>query len=263
MILKTLAETEMGEQILIQGLVDTGAEVNLVRRGLFAFESEVQAEKPVRLHAVIGETLAGGAKCMTPQLQFSVTEDGAGVPQMQHLKDVFYVADIKCDIILGYPFLNNNKLGVVPHYSSLLLNHKGKWKWLQGIPSSARRRKNDEDNEKPITRPTSPRGRSWRSFDYALKRQWVDYVVDASGGEQPEVDAFASPHNKIFEDFWCEENDAFSKNWGGGKLLWMNPPYNIMAAVLDTISKEKARCILIVPVWKGRAWRETDVILSL
>ena len=78
--------------------------------------------------------------------------------------------------------------------------------------------------------------------------------MDAFGGEQPEVDAFAPPHNKRFEDFWCEENDDFTKNWGGGKLLWMNPPYNIMDAVLDEISKEKARCILIVPVSKRRTW---------
>ena len=86
--------------------------------------------------------------------------------------------------------------------------------------------------------------------DYALTHALVQEVLTVlAHGEQPARDCFASARNARFAAYWDKGDDAFSKPWGGGELLWMNPPFSMISRVLDKISAENANVVLIAPQW--------------
>ena len=51
-------------------LVDTGAQVNLIREGLVPYTCTTLADKPVRLMAANNRPLPSGNRCTEPQLSF-------------------------------------------------------------------------------------------------------------------------------------------------------------------------------------------------
>ena len=102
--------------------MDTGAQVNLVRDGLFPMQD---VRKRLRFPSADGPAMQGGDKVQTlaltlrpPKAQGSLhAEDPDG---SFTLKDRFWNADIRADIILSYPSLLRHNLGVLPHRGSLV-----------------------------------------------------------------------------------------------------------------------------------------------
>ena len=58
------------EELVVDVLVDTGAQVSLVRRGLFKEESLQPSRRPVRLKVVNGEIMSGGTHEATISMEF-------------------------------------------------------------------------------------------------------------------------------------------------------------------------------------------------
>ena len=55
---------------MVDGLVDTGAQVSLVWRGLFKEESLQPSHRPVRLKVANGEIMGGGTHEATISMEF-------------------------------------------------------------------------------------------------------------------------------------------------------------------------------------------------
>ena len=81
-------------------LVDTGAQANLVRTGLFPYHEWGPASRPIRLTTVTAGSMAGGTLSGKIHMNF-LTRDQSSVEREAE----FYEADIHCDAILGFPFL--------------------------------------------------------------------------------------------------------------------------------------------------------------
>ena len=80
---------------------------------------------------------------------------------------------------------------------------------------------------------------------------------------QPEIDWFASPHNKqlpVFVSRFFEnsalETDAFEQDWGE-KKGFMFPPFILLSRVLRKIVKDGAQTLLIHPLWPSQLWWPT------
>ena len=58
------------EELVVDVLVDTGAQVSLVRRGLFKEESLQPSRRPVRLKVANGEIMGGGTHEATISMEF-------------------------------------------------------------------------------------------------------------------------------------------------------------------------------------------------
>ena len=82
-----------------------------------------------------------------------------------------------------------------------------------------------------------------------LKRDIIEWA-----GQTPEVDVFAQKENAQFPEYWTPQDDAFSKDWGDGRFLWMNPPFSKLHQVVQKIIMDQARGIIVVPVWKQQQW---------
>ena len=96
-------KTTDGESKMVKVLVDTGAQVNLVRAGLFQSFGE-PARRPVCLQAVGGDIVAGGDKTLRLQLHLNANDCGSLKTYPVVLTDDFYVANINCDMIISFPF---------------------------------------------------------------------------------------------------------------------------------------------------------------
>ena len=84
------------EELVVDVLVDTGAQVSLVRRGLFKEESLQPSSRPVRLKVANGEILGGGTHEATITMEFWEHErlNPPDLAKRSTLSGNFYLADI-------------------------------------------------------------------------------------------------------------------------------------------------------------------------
>ena len=79
-------------------------------------------------------------------------------------------------------------------------------------------------------------------------------------GTKPEIDLFASRLNKELPSYVSYKPDptatavnAFTLSWAC-KVVYCFPPFCVIPRVLQKISKDKARGILVVPDWPSQPW---------
>ena len=107
------------EKVLAKALVDTGAQVNLVRKGLVPGGYLQRSKNPVRLVAANSDVIAGGDRSVTLQVGLRGESVKSGQLTPLYLPGEFYEAEIDLDMILSYPWLREHALGVFPHLGSL------------------------------------------------------------------------------------------------------------------------------------------------
>jgi hypothetical protein len=67
-----------------------------------------------------GQRLAGGTRIIETTLGFTQEKNGMRQKEKWYCNAEFYEADIKVDAILSYPWLVQNKIGVLPHRRALI-----------------------------------------------------------------------------------------------------------------------------------------------
>ena len=93
------------EPLNVKVLVDTGAEVCLVRRGLVRSEDLAPAKKPRTLVAANGQRLPGGDLELQAELQFDAIEWDTKKSISLTAPTSFYEAETAEDIIVSYRWL--------------------------------------------------------------------------------------------------------------------------------------------------------------
>ena len=121
------------DEFVVDVLVDTGAQVSLVRRGLFKEESLQPSRGPVRLKVANEEIMGGGTHEATISMEFWEHEPLNCPDQANRstLSGNFYVADITdWDMIMGYDFMVANAIGALPHRATLVWEDDECLTWL-------------------------------------------------------------------------------------------------------------------------------------
>ena len=112
-------------------LVDTGAQVSLVKAGLLPPECLTDSRKPVRLKVANGQYMVGGTKEAAIGLQF-VNHRELSRPDLGKeilLQGRFYEAEMDWDMIVGYDFMETDS-GVLPAQASMTLYQDNQLSWL-------------------------------------------------------------------------------------------------------------------------------------
>ena len=253
MSLRLQVTTDEGESQKLIVLIDTGAQVNLVKKGLFS--NCKPADRPVLLRTVGGDVLPGGDRTQRLSLHFVARDYGHNVPYKHVVHDDFYVADMDdCDIILGFPFLCGRQMSPILHQKKLLWERERHWTWLTGDELHIRTIVQKETKGLQAADEQRPKPSRWVSHDYAVRKDLVEEIVKKFGGNVPTVDAFASKENRRFQKFWDTQINAFRQDWGRERLLWMNPPFETLEEVVNKIIADKALAIIVVPEWPRRRW---------
>ena len=122
-----------GGQFAVKVLVDTGAEVNLVRRGLLPTENLRNMVRPLTLTAANAGHLAGGDKCTHGLLHLRGMIVDTGRPQGLKCPIQLIEADITVDLILSYGWLAQHNFLVNPRRHGIChQDHQG-MVWIEGI----------------------------------------------------------------------------------------------------------------------------------
>ena len=114
-------------------LVDTGAQVSLLRNGLFPDTCLKSTDRPVSLKVANGRIMGGGAREAELGLEFSKHDRLDRPDQAKHLMvhGKFYEADLSdWGIIMRYDFMVSNSAGALPHRATLIREANDRLSWL-------------------------------------------------------------------------------------------------------------------------------------
>jgi len=115
MMLEVEAYLPNGDPLVVKCLVDTGAEANLIKKGLVPQHMTHAARKKLDLIAVNGQRLEGGTRTANLELAFNMQRGGKNIKEKALFNVMFWEAQIDCDCILAFPWFAENKIGIYPH----------------------------------------------------------------------------------------------------------------------------------------------------
>ena len=113
-------------------LIDTGAQVSLVKAGLLPPEGLTASRRPVRLKVANGQYMVGGTKEAEIGLQFvnhrALSRPNFGKEILP--KGNFYEAQMDCDMIVRCDFMMETDSGVCPAQAFMKLYKDNQISWL-------------------------------------------------------------------------------------------------------------------------------------
>ena len=164
LVLEVLVCSPGGENRKLRAIIDTGSQINTVRKGLFAQCDFTAAKNPVQLFSVSGQSVEGGKIEIGLRLTFAC-ETGRRL-QPFRLLGTFLEADDKADIILGYPWMKENLLVVMPELDCLARRSKN----FDFLPIRSCPNFDDPQAEEINTRRSE-----WAGLTPPTKRTWKKY----------------------------------------------------------------------------------------
>ena len=145
LVLRVPVELSNGEISEWKILVDTGAQANLVRKGLVPDHLMFSATEPLSFRTANGQRLEGGERVTETSLGFRQVVEGHPLDEFLWKKAIFYEADIQVDAILSFPWLRMKKIGVFPHLRALAVAEPH-FVLLLGLPSLKKKMVNQVEN---------------------------------------------------------------------------------------------------------------------
>ena len=209
-------------------LVDTGAQVSLVKAGLLPPECLTDSRKPVRLKVANGQYMVGGTKEAAIGLQF-VNHLELSRPDLGKeilLQGRFYEAEMDWDMIVGYDFMMQTDSGVLPAQASMTLYQDDQLSWRSSPEHHVECQWiHPERNQLEVaalgTEPTGPANQ-----EYGVMPEVASRVVADLGASDLALDAFSSEtsaHLRVCEKYWSTQDSACKKHWGPHQGLMWNP----------------------------------------
>ena len=235
-------------------LVDTGAQVSLVKAGLLPPECLTDSRKPVRLKVANGQYMVGGTKEAAIGLQFvnhrELSRPDLGKEILLHGR--FYEAEMDWDMIVGYDFMMETDSGVLRAQASMTLYQDDELSWLSSPEHHVECQWiHPERNQLEVaaldTEPTGPANQ-----EYGVMPQVANRVVADMGASDLALDAFSSgtsAHLRVCEKYWSAQDSAWKKHWGPHQgLMWIHCPRWDIPRAIAKIRKDRPKAVLVVPM---------------
>ena len=235
-------------------LVDTGAQVSLVKAGLLPPECLTDSRKPVRLKVANGQYMVGGTKEAAIGLQFvnhrELSRPDLGKEILLHGR--FYEAEMDWDMIVGYDFMMETDSGVLPAQASMTLYQDDQLSWLSSPEHHVECQWiHPERNQLEVaaldTEPTGPANQ-----EYGVRPEVANRVVADLGASDLALDAFSSgtsAHLRVCEKYWSAQDSAWKKHWGPHQgLMWIHCPRWDIPRAIAKIRKDRSKAVLVVPM---------------
>ena len=190
-------------------LVDTGAQVSLVKAGLLPLECLTDSRRPVRLKVANGQYMVGGTRDAAIGLQF-VNHLELSRPDLGKeilLQGRFYQAQMDWDMIVGYDFMMETDSGVLPAQASMTLYQDDQLSWLSSPEHHVECQWiHPERNQLKVaalgTEPAGPANQ-----EYGVMPEVASRVVADLGASNLALDAFSSgtsAHLRVCQREWAQ-----------------------------------------------------------
>ena len=222
-------------------LLDSGAHVDVICRGLLHPSLLCTTSQPVRLKVANGTCIFGGSEqanlslhfwpSHSPQVDFSTTS--------AEFSDLFYQANILgYNLPVAYPFMVNSSMGALPHCRCLVIESEDVFLYL--IPRSQL----DLPAIKTIP-PCMPqdvlpdRPTRWVTSSYTIYLQHLQTWLQHVGYPTPTVDALPSAGNHQFSRYWTKMDGAWQQKWSNPWSEWLEQ-------VVQKFISDKAQQMLLL-----------------
>ena len=247
------------EELVVDVLVDTGAQVSLVRRGLFKEESLQPSRRPVRLKVANGEIMVGGTHEATISMEFWEHQrlNRPNLAKRSTLSGNFYVADITdWDMIMEYDFMVGNAIGALPHRAKLVREDNECLTWLSTDYACGLSQWNAEEEDRIVqaVQAVCAKSRGDRGVQltkYGMAPQVYARMIQTLGAEAPETDVFASgdaPLLRKCRRHWHRGDSAWHRHSGlkeWGPMYWHRSLENTRCTV-EKIVADRAKGTLVI-----------------
>ena len=250
-------------------LVDTGAQVSLVKAGLLPPECLTDSMKPVRLKVANGQYMVGGTREAAIGLQF-VNHRELSRPDLGKeilLQGRFYEAEMDWDMIVRYDFMMETDSGVLPAQASMTLYQDDQLSWLSSPEYHVECQWiHPERNQLEVaalgTEPAGPGNQ-----EYGVMPEVASRVVADLGASDLALDAFSSgtsAHLRVCEKYWSAQDSAWKKHWGPHQgLMWIHCPRWDIPRAVAKIRKDRSKAVLVVPMGCTEEESTRDWVVSL
>ena len=207
----------------VSALVDTGSEVNLIRKGLLD-PSQTRACGPeVRFCAVNKQSLGKEHRQVSCEIAIcGVTQDTCVAREVVCPVKAFD-APIDVDMILSYEWLARQNAQVYPRRHGVAFEAEGYSVWVPGIPVGAPARARGAKVCRVRRGRRSPVSEAPDPDDYGMRDE-VFAECTRRLGLQPTRDCFATKNTAKCEKFFGPEQDGLAQEWDPREVLWVNPP---------------------------------------
>ena len=247
------------EELVVDVWMDTGAQVSLVRRGLFKEESLQPSRRPVCLKVANGEIMGGGTHEATISMEFWEHErlNRPDLAKRSTLSGYFYLADsTDWDMIMGYDFMVGNAIGALPHRATLVREDNECLTWLSTdyACGSSKWIAEEEDRIVQAVQAVGAKSRGDRGVqltEYGMAPQVYARMIQTLGAEAPETDVFASREAPLLTKcrrHWHRGDSAWHRHWGlkeWGPMYWHGSLENTRRTV-EKIVADRGKGILVI-----------------
>ena len=262
-------QLHLKDRALCDVLVDTGAQVSLVKAGLLPPECLTDSPRPVRLKVANGQYMVGGTREAAIGLQL-VNHRELSRPDLGKeilLQGRFYEAQMDWDMIVGYDFMMETDSGVLPAQASMSLYQDNQLSWLSSPEHHVECQWiNLERNQLGVaalgTEPAGPADQ-----EYGVMPEVASRVIADLGASDLALDAFSSgtsAHLRVCENYWSAQDSAWKKHWGPHQgFMWIHCPRWDIPRAVAKIRKDRSKAVLVVPMGCTEEESTRDWVASL
>ena len=246
-----------GSRVEVSALVDTGAEVNLVRQKSLAPRYFRESDKPKRFLTADQGVMQGGRDEVVCDFVLWGTNMFTGRTTKVVCPGNFYDANINVDIILSYAWLRQMNIDIRCRRHGLIVNHSLGPIWVAGVDCDLSNGCSTVNvnlvTENPLITDEAEFD-ACKKVDYTVR--WpVVYEILQGLQIEPQRDCFATEGNHRFSKYWTKEEDAMSHEWLEGEILWVNPPWRLWPEVAQKLLSSKCEAVCVLPAW-SKPWMQ-------
>ena len=250
-------------------LVDTGAQVSLVKAGLLPPECLTASRRSIRLKVANGQYMVGGTKEAQITLQF-VNHRQLSRPDLGKeilLKGKFYEAQMDWDMIVAYNFMMETDSGVLPAQASMTLYQDDQILWLSSPQHHVECQWiHPEHHQLEVAAlGTEPVGLTYQ--EYGVKPEVANRVAADLGASDVALDAFSSgtsAHLRVCEKYWSTQDCAWKKQRCPHQgLMWIHCPRGDIPRSVAKIRKDRSKAVFVVPMGCTEEESTRDWVASL
>jgi hypothetical protein len=173
-------------------LLDTGAEVNLVRKGLVPSDAFQNSDSPLRILTASGDELDGGDKEVGLEIRFHGLDVDTKTKHMLLTPAKLFEANIEEDVIISYQWMGERDVRIGPRAHGVWFKVKQQTVWVDGVSTNPHQRANARLPRVPVYVDTmaviaGPRGKP-RALDMFCGRKSAGNVLEKWGYEVVTLD---------------------------------------------------------------------------
>ena len=248
-----------GVERLVTVLVDSGAQVCLVRIGHFLASCIRTSPNPVHLKVANGQYMGGGRNEVHLEMEFLNHEKPSRLDKGKRvtLGGTFYEGDMDWNVIIGYDFMSATDAGVQPAESSMTIYKDHPSSWLSSHLAFAESHRAHAEGEQLFRAIRAVKQCQGPLDEYHFTPEEFQDAAARLGAGEPSVDAFSPAYSeslRLCKTYWYTNDSALFKRWDEHflGLIWIHCNPGCVPRAIAKIKSNQAKALFVLTEKVGK-----------